>query len=223
MTDKTAKSKRPVTRQKLLDASVKLMRIKGFNATSVEDICDAADVTKGGFFHYFHSKQAVAKAAVEHYRQARQQAFEQASFRKLADPLERVYGRLNFIKNDLLESVQVTGGCLLGMLAQELAITHPLLRQTCQNAFLNMTLEFEKDLSAAKTRYAPQADFDPKKLANLFMAIYQGSLLLAKTAESHTIMEENFDQFARLLAGLFNRASQPLPVITDPSSDHSRN
>jgi len=223
MTEKTAKSGRPATRQKLLDAAVKLMRIKGFNATSVEDICDFADVTKGGFFHYFPSKQAVAKAAVEHYRRTRQLAFEQAPFRKLADPLERVYGRLNFIKNDLLECVQVTGGCLVGMFAQELAVTHPLLRQTCLNAFLSMTLEFEKDLVAAKACHAPQADFDPKRLANLFMAIYQGSLLLAKAADSHTIVEENFDQFARLLAGLFIRAPGSHPAMANPPSEHSRN
>ena len=69
MKKKTTAPGQPATRQKLLDASVKLMRIKGFNATTVEDICAAAKVTKGGFFHYFQSKQDIALAAVEHYRQ----------------------------------------------------------------------------------------------------------------------------------------------------------
>ena len=223
MLDKSIIPERPATRQKLLDASVKLMQCKGFNATTVEEICRTAGVTKGGFFHYFQSKQDIALAAVEHFRHARQQAFEQAPFRKLADPLERVYGRLNFIKNDLLESAQVTGGCLVGMLAQELASTNPELRQTCLNALLSMELDFEQDLCAAKECHASKADLDPKLLASLFMAIYQGSLLLAKTAESHAIVEENFDQFARLLAGLFNGVSSPHPAILPPGSDYSRN
>ena len=109
------------------------------------------------------------------------------------------------------------------MFAQELAFTHPALRQTCLNAFLSMALDFEQDLAVAKAVHAPKAEFASKRLANLFMAIYQGSLLLAKTTESHAIVEENFDQFARLLADLFTQTSRSRPAIAKGDSEHSRN
>ena len=211
------------TKRKLLDASVKLMRSKGFNATTVDDICRAAGVTKGGFFHYFQSKQDIAKAAVDRFREIRRLALEQAPFRKLADPLERVYGRLNFIKNELLESVQVTGGCLVGMFAQEMAFTNPELRAACQDSFLHLAQDFEKDLAAAKAHYSPAADFDPKGLAILFVATYQGSVLMAKTAGNNALVGQNFDQFARLLAGLFSQSACAVTAIVPSVSKHSLN
>lgn len=47
------------TRARILDAAEKCIARQGYTATSVEDICRAAGVTKGGFYHHFSSKQAL--------------------------------------------------------------------------------------------------------------------------------------------------------------------
>ncbi len=47
---------RPSARIKLLEAARTLIRTKGFAATTVDDLCAAAGVTKGAFFHHFDSK-----------------------------------------------------------------------------------------------------------------------------------------------------------------------
>src|SRR3954449_2883927 len=47
------------TRQALLDAATELFGTAGFDATSVQSIVDRAQVTKGGFYHHFESKQAL--------------------------------------------------------------------------------------------------------------------------------------------------------------------
>src|SRR3954471_270821 len=47
------------TRQALLDAATELFGTAGFDATSVQSIADRAQVTKGGFYHHFASKQAL--------------------------------------------------------------------------------------------------------------------------------------------------------------------
>src|SRR6266852_3516261 len=59
----------PETKRKLVDAGVNLMRSRGFNATTVDDVCAAAGVTKGGFFHYFKSKDNLAAAAVTRFHE----------------------------------------------------------------------------------------------------------------------------------------------------------
>ena len=51
------------TRGKLLDAALTVIRTKGYTATTVDDICVAAGVTKGSFFHYFKSKEDLALAS----------------------------------------------------------------------------------------------------------------------------------------------------------------
>jgi TetR/AcrR family transcriptional repressor of nem operon len=57
MSNRTDTNQLPETKRKLVDAGVALMRQRGFSATTVDDICAEAGVTKGGFFHYFKSKE----------------------------------------------------------------------------------------------------------------------------------------------------------------------
>ena len=84
MTTINQTSELPETKRKLVDAGVKLMRARGFNATTVDDICSAAGVTKGGFFHYFKSKDEIARAAVTRFHEGKAMDFQDAPFRKLA-------------------------------------------------------------------------------------------------------------------------------------------
>lgn len=51
--------KRSETRQRIFRAAMKLFAERGFFATTVEDITEAADVGKGTFFNYFPSKEHV--------------------------------------------------------------------------------------------------------------------------------------------------------------------
>ena len=52
-------------RHKLLAAGMLLIRTKGYAATTVDELCAAADVTKGAFFHHFKSKDAFGVAVAD--------------------------------------------------------------------------------------------------------------------------------------------------------------
>lgn len=203
MLNKNHSTELPETKRKLVDAGVKLMRLRGYNATSVDDICAAAGVTKGGFFHYFKSKDEIAKAAVERFHDGKAMDFQDAPFRKLADPLDRVFGRLDFVEESVGGDKSLTKGCLIGMLAQELSFTNAKLRSACSDMFKRIAKNFETDLVEAKARYAPNASFDPKNLALFYVSIVQGSLMLAKAAESNDVMLANLEQFRQYLKELF--------------------
>jgi AcrR family transcriptional regulator len=47
------------TRAHLLDAAAQQFSLNGYAATSVDDICRLAGVSKGAFYHHFESKQAL--------------------------------------------------------------------------------------------------------------------------------------------------------------------
>src|SRR6266446_4948870 len=200
----------PETKRKLLDAGVTLMRSRGFNATTVDDVCAAAGVTKGGFFHYFKSKDDLATAAIIRFHELRARESADAPFRRLADPLERVFGRLDFAKESWGDNRGLTKGCLVGMFAQELSFTNPELRLVCEDRFARMAKDFETELVEAKALYAPRAAFDPKSLAMLYVSIVQGSLMLAKAAESNRVLVENIEQFRAYLQFLFGRSCSSL-------------
>src|SRR5262249_21895925 len=87
----------PQTRQKLLDAAQALMRTKGYTATSVDEICEAAGVTKGSFFHYFEGKEHLGRVVAQHYSASMREFFQAAPYHQLEDPLDRVFGRVDFL------------------------------------------------------------------------------------------------------------------------------
>jgi len=206
MSKRTQTSQLPETKGKLVDAGVNLMRNRGFNATTVDDICAAAGVTKGGFFHYFKSKADLATAAVIRFHELKSKQFAEAPFRRLADPLDRVFGRLDFAKEASGGAKGLTKGCLIGVFAQELSFTNPELRLVCEDRFARIAKDFETDLAEAKALYAPRSAFNPKRLAMLYVSIVQGSLILAKASESNRVLVENIEQFRAYLQLLFGRS-----------------
>src|SRR5579863_1668901 len=85
-------------RGKLLDAAVAIIREKGYAATSVDELCARAGVTKGAFFHHFPSKDSLAVTAVNQWSQMTAAFFAAAPYHKFDDPLDRVLGYLDLRK-----------------------------------------------------------------------------------------------------------------------------
>src|SRR3712207_3234588 len=83
-------------RAKLLDAALSIIRRKGFSATSVDELCAAAGVTKGVFFHHFRSKDDRAVKAAVHWSESTGSLFAAAPYHVHPDPLGRVLGYLAF-------------------------------------------------------------------------------------------------------------------------------
>lgn len=53
------------TRQQILEASLELFSVQGFEATSVAQIADAVGIRKASLYSHFESKQAILDALVE--------------------------------------------------------------------------------------------------------------------------------------------------------------
>ena len=204
MTAARTKSSESDTKRKLLDAAVKLMLCKGFKATTVDAICEEAGVTKGSFFHYFDSKEDITKAAAKHFQEFQQRLFDGADFRSLADPLERVHGRLDLLV-EVARNPELPKSCLIGNLAQEVSGTHEQIRCLCESAFASGATDFERDVAAAKLKHAPGADFDPASVARLYIALIQGSMIIVKASKNPAILEDNVGHLRCYIEALFGK------------------
>src|SRR5262245_66246966 len=87
----------PLTKQKLLDAAQELMLAKGYTATSVDEICEAAGLTKGSFFHYFEGKEHMGRLVAERFFSSRKEMFLSAAFRLKKDPWVADLGFADFL------------------------------------------------------------------------------------------------------------------------------
>lgn len=187
---------------KLLEAAQRLMLGKGFPATTVEEICAAAGVTKGSFFHYFAGKEEIGAAVLDHFVTCRMQAVHGAPFHRLRDPLKRVYGYIDSVIK-MSREPSTKPSCLLGNFAQELSDTHPKLRAQCGRHFDQWAQMLKRELDAAKAQYAPKAAFDTQSLAEHFIAVLEGALILVKAKQDRKILEKQLRHYKSYLQSLF--------------------
>src|ERR1700691_2748060 len=117
-------------RSKLLDAAISVIREKGYAATSVDELCARAGVTKGAFFHHFPTKDSLAVAAANYWSELSSSLFAAAPYHRFDDPLDRVLGYLDFRKA-MLHGEVAEFTCLAGTLGQEIYETHPDIRYAC--------------------------------------------------------------------------------------------
>lgn len=192
------------TQEKLLDAAQRLMLAKGFAATTVDEICDAAGLTKGSFFHYFENKEHLGKAVLERFCTSVFQRMQEGPFHKKRDPLQRVYGYVDFLRK-MSGHPLADKGCLLGTFAQELSDTHPEIRAACAQRFAEWAGAVKRDLDEAKAKYAPKARVDTQSLAEHFIAVLEGSLILAKAKQDRRMVAQNLQHFKRYVQRLFAR------------------
>lgn len=202
--EKRPRRRKPeVTRQKLVDAAMVLMRRQGFAATTVDQICAEAGVTKGAFFHYFKSKDEIGGAAVEAWCRGRVEGYRS----DLGDPEDDPLVRLNRMLGGLIESArQPPDGllaCLLGMVSQELGATHETMRKACSAALAGWTGFVASLLREAKETHPVRTDFDPEEIAWMLNGLWQGSLLVAKTRRDPDVVINNFRHARVYIEGLF--------------------
>jgi TetR/AcrR family transcriptional repressor of nem operon len=189
-------------REKLLDAAQRLMLIKGYPATTIDEICAAAKLTKGSFFHYFESKEDLGKALLDRYASSGQRMEWSALRVNNRDPLERVYGYLDFSAR-LYQRPHGRNGCLLGNFAQELSETHPEIRSLCAERFDEWAATFKQTLDEAKRKHRPRATLDTQSLAEHFIAVLEGSLILGKAHRDMGIVRKNLRHFKKYLKMIF--------------------
>src|SRR3977135_373343 len=58
---------RTVRREAFLDVAQRLVQTKGYDAMSIQDVLNELEASKGAFYHYFDSKQALLEAVVERF------------------------------------------------------------------------------------------------------------------------------------------------------------
>lgn len=187
---------------KLLAAALTAIRTRGYAATTVDELCAAAGVTKGAFFHHFKSKEALGVAAADHWSQTTGEMFAAAPYHGLADPLDRVLGYVAFRKSLL------TGGvpeftCLVGTMVQETYETAPAIRDACDRSISTHAKTLEADIEAAIAARGMTPGWTAASLALHTQAVLQGAFILAKAKGGADVAAESVDHLTRYIELLF--------------------
>lgn len=169
----------PVTaRDKLLEAAVKLVRSNGFNATSVDQLCAEAGVTKGAFFHHFASKEALGVAVAAYWSNSTGGFFAEAPFHHHARAIDRVLGYID-LRIALIGGPVESFSCVAGTMVQEAFRSSNAIRIACEASIMGNAAALTPDIAEAMAD-ARMSGTTPESLAAHIQTVIQGAFILAK-------------------------------------------
>lgn len=194
-------------RTKLLNAAIEVVRAQGYAATSVDELCKKAGVTKGAFFHHFETKDALAVAAANHWSETTGELFEQAPYHAPADPLDRVLAYIDFRK-ELIRGTPAEFTCFAGTTVQEAFATNDDIRAACKQSIFGHAETLVADISEAMRRHNIKGNWTAQSLALHTQAVLQGAFVLAKASGNAATAVDSANHLRRYIELLFNRAKK---------------
>jgi TetR/AcrR family transcriptional regulator, transcriptional repressor for nem operon len=198
----TIAAARHESKARFLQAALRVIRVKGYEATRVEDVCEAAGLTKGSFFHHFDSKEDLALDAADYWMERTDALFASARYHAPADPLERLLAYVDFRKA-LLTGELPDFTCLAGTMVQEIYDTHPAIREACNRSISGHAETLEPDIAEAMRKYGAAGKWTARSLALYIQAVLQGSFILAKAKGGPAVAAECVDHLRRYIEMLF--------------------
>lgn len=196
---------KPDARSKLLEVALTVIRTKGYSATTVDELCAAAGVTKGAFFHHFKTKDELGVAAADHWSETTSALFAAAPYHQHRDPLDRVLAYLDFRKA-LLKGGVPDFTCLVGTMVQETYETAPAIRDACDRSISGHASTLVADIEAAMEGRGMTPHWTAPSLALHTQAVLQGAFILAKAKGGAEVAVDSVDHLKRYIELLFGRA-----------------
>ena len=185
------------TRDRILAEAARLLALKGYHDTKLEEIQSAAEVTSGAFFHHFGGKEDLGFAVLDRHMEKRRKSLDEIERRMPPsqddDPLGRVFRRLDAIQEMVQQRQHRKGGCIIGNLSTALCDPHVAFRRRLAECFDEMALEFKPHLDAAAQKSGPGRRVDTWALARYIVAIIEGSIMLTRTQQDKRMMTCHFD------------------------------
>ncbi|HEV7234508.1 MAG TPA: TetR/AcrR family transcriptional regulator [Sphingorhabdus sp.] len=202
---RTTSAPQASAREKLIAAAIATVRYKGFSATSVDEICQAAGVTKGAFFHHFPSKEALAVAAADAWTDiAEQRIFTAPDWVRIADPLDRLIGHIDF-RFAMLDGPVEDFTCFVGTMVQEAYKSSDPIRAACDASITAYAHRLAEDIDLAINAYGIAYGVSSLGLAFHIQAVLQGAFIMAKAKGDPQIARETVTHLKRYVTMLFNQ------------------
>ena len=209
------------TKMRILDAAQQLVLERGFSGTSVDDIQNAAGISRGTFFYHYPSKDDLARALIGRYAEADHEMTESfmARAEKLAsDPLHQALVFLALHEEMLDEFGPV--GCLFASYSYEAGLFDAHTHDLITGAIEHWRQVFGDKLEEAMARHPPLvAGTDPYLLADMAAGVFQGAFILRRTLDDPGLMAAHLRQFRSYLELLFGVAGGEAITGGDPGSE----
>ena len=185
------------SKERILAAAKELFLARGYGATTVDAICEKAELTKGSFYYSFDSKEDLGHAVLHWSLERSVGMLASGPHVRITDPVEKA---LAFLKH--LEKCSPdlwSAGCLLGSFALELADTNSRMQQAVAGMFQAVADYFAENLQPIAAECAGKQARAASELADTLLGLIEGSIILAKAHRDPTRIPKAIRGFRRSL------------------------
>jgi len=194
------------TRERLLDLAQQAIVEKGFNATSIEELVDAAGITKSGFFYHFSDKQDLARQLIRHWIEDDVEMWDalESRARMLSDdPLQSLLIFIKLFAETMDNLPDVHPGCLSAAITYQARSFDPEVARLNQEGLMTWRNRFSRWIGEVMALHEPRLPVDVLALADHFAVLADGGIVSAKIYNDKLLVGRQARLFHDLVRALF--------------------
>ena len=207
--ESAGKTKGERTRTRILDIAYDSIVHKGFAATSIEELVEAAGITKSGFFYHFKDKNDLARQLLERFLAEANQILDTLSARSrelVDDPLQSFLIFLKLYADVMDEMPELHPGCLVATITYQDQMFDSQVRQMNADSVLALRKRFGDWLEEIAKRHPPRGLVDLDALADHVTVIVEGSIILSRALNDRHLMGRQMRLFRDQVKTVFGAA-----------------
>ena len=189
--DREPRSKGERTRTRIMDLAYESIVEKGFAATSIEELVEAAGITKSGFFYHFKDKNDLARELFERFLDEDERIMDtlERRARELSDdPLQSFLIFLNIYAQMMDDMDMLHPGCMVATVTYQERMFDAEVKQMNVDYLLRMRGRFVRWLDDIVAKYPPKAEVAVEELADLLNVIVEGAIIQSKALKDPALM-----------------------------------
>ena len=205
--ESAAQTKGERTRERIMHVAYQSIIEKGFAATSIEELVEAAGITKSGFFYHFRDKNDMARQLFERFLAEDEAIFDTLGSRARAlsdDPLQSLLILLNLYAQMMDDRDALHPGCMVATVTYQERVFDAELKRMNVEYLLRMRERFSSWFAAVAAKYLPRIDVDMDALADHLTVIVEGAIVQSKALEDLSVIGSQvrlFRNYVKLLFG----------------------
>jgi len=197
------------TRERILDFAYDAIIHKGFAGTSIDELVEAAGITKSGFFYHFKDKGDLARQLLVRFLAEDDAIMDQLTLRAqqlVDDPLQRFLLFLNLYAETVDGVEELHPGCLVASIVYQDQMFDREVRRLNSEAVIRWRARFLGWIQAIDEKYKPVLAIDSEALADGLSAVVEGSIVLAKALDDPKLMGRQLRLFRDMVRATYGLA-----------------
>jgi AcrR family transcriptional regulator len=187
-------------RNQIIEAAARCFSRDGFQATTIETICDEAELSTGAVYRYFDSKDEIITAIAEMGRQTTQDILEKAW---VADNAAQSLAQMMAASLEVVHSPETGMSNRLSLLLWGEGLHTPRINELLVDALADLAQPFADEAKRGQQQGEISDSLDPAAVGRVLTALGIGYTVLA--AVDHQPHTASTQAISALLTGEFTK------------------